>query len=436
MQISTLYQLFKESSGITTDSRRIQPGSMYVALRGDRFDGNTFAAQALKEGASYAIIDRKEYKVDKRTILVENSLETLQKLANYHRYKLDIPIIGITGTNGKTTTKELVRAVLSERFKVWATEGNLNNHIGVPLTLLSMTEDTQIGVVEMGANHPFEIEQLCEIAAPDFGLITNIGKAHLEGFGGFQGVIKTKKELYDYLISQKGTIFYNADNALLSGLIENANVSKISYGQHSGDFYRGTIVRADPFLEIEIVRIADGMEGPKVSVKTNLVGDYNFENILAAACVGSYFNIPMEDIGKAIGNYMPTNSRSQLLQTAKNKVLLDCYNANPSSTEAAIVNFSRIKDPNKIAILGDMLELGEESESEHLRILKILSSFKDIKALLVGKYYKIHASIFDFTAFSSSEEIKQWLVVNPITDSLILVKGSRGIQLEKIVENL
>jgi UDP-N-acetylmuramoyl-tripeptide--D-alanyl-D-alanine ligase len=435
MNIELIYKLFTESSGITTDSRNVKPGAIYLALRGDRFDGNAFTSQALENGASYAIIDNKDYFIDNRTIIIENTLVILQKLANYHRCKLGIPIIAITGTNGKTTTKELVRSVLSQQFEVFATQGNLNNHIGVPITLLSMTSSTQIGIVEMGANHPNEIKQLCEIADPYYGLITNIGKAHLEGFGGFQGVINTKKELYDYVIARGRTIFYNSDNKILSQLLNDAGGQLFSYGLKSGKYCKGKIIEANPYLEIEVKALTK-KRAPKISVKSQIVGDYNAENLLAAVCIGLYFNVPLHKIQTAIEGYIPSNNRSQLKITERNHLLLDYYNANPSSTEAAITNFLRLNYQNKVIILGDMLELGQEAEIEHNRILKMLINLKGIEVLLVGKYYKTIAKPYGFKAFANAEELKTWLGENPLKKRFILIKGSRGIQLEKITDQL
>jgi len=434
MNIETLYQLYSKEYLITTDSRNIQPGCIFIAIRGERFDGNVFAAKALENGAAYAIIDKKECIRDERTIWVENTLETFQKLANYHRNKLGIPIVAITGTNGKTTTKELIRSVLEQRFKVSATQGNLNNHIGVPVTLLSMTPDIELGVVEMGANHPGEINQLCKIAEPNYGLITNIGKAHLEGFGGFQGVIKAKRELYNYLIRNGRTIFFNSDNKILTDLLKDHQVKYVSYGL-ADKHCQGRMIASDPYLKMEFTfQMAN--KPLKIQINTNLVGQYNAENIMAAVCVGLYFKVQPEEIQKAIEHYVPTNNRSQLVNTEKNRLLLDYYNANPSSTEAAIKNFLTLEGNNKVFILGDMLELGDESKTEHENILKILSGLKDCKVLLVGKYYKELAPAFGFLVFSNSEELSVWLAKNPIEQSFVLIKGSRGVQLEKIVEKL
>ena len=433
MEISTLYQIFKEYPKITTDSRNVAENSIYFALKGDKFDGNTFAIETLNKGAKYAIIDDPKYYLDSRTILVENTLRTLQNLANFHRRKLSIPFIAITGSNGKTTTKELIRCVLSEKYKVYATQGNLNNHIGVPLTILSITSDIEMAIIEMGANHPLEIKELCNIAEPDFGIITNIGRAHLEGFGGFEGVIKTKKELYDFLMAENRTVFYNSDNQILSELLT-AYENKISYGngQTSGRC-RGSIIDKSVYLTTEIEDLQQIGSESKINVSTNLLGDYNFENVLAAACIGMHFNIPMLNIKNAIESYVPTNNRSQLKITDKNKLILDCYNANPSSTEAAVLNFAKINEQHKVIILGDMLELGNIAETEHLKILELLKKQTDVKVILVGKIYKSVAQSYEFSAFLDVDELNNWLQLNPMQQSFVLIKGSRGIQLEKIV---
>lgn len=429
MKINELYEIFQQYPVVTTDSRNVPVNAIYFALKGDNFDGNAFAAQALEKGASYAVIDNKDFYSNERTILVEHVLSMLQDLARFHRRKLGIPIIAITGTNGKTTTKELTRSVLAEKYNVLATQGNLNNHIGVPLTLLSMTVNTQVGIIEMGANHPLEIAQLCNIAEPNVGLITNIGKAHLEGFGGFQGVIKTKKELYDFLIANQGKIFYNSDNDLLSGLLETYS-GKISYGTHTATL-TGTIISSNPFLKVEIKSGKD-----VIKVNSNLVGGYNLENILAASTVGLNFSVPLSSIKTAIEAYSPSNNRSQLTNTGKNKLLLDCYNANPSSTEAAIINFSGIDEQHKVIILGDMLELGEDSVKEHLHILELLKEQKSTQVFVVGSYYKTLAEPFGYKAFLHVTELCDWLTQHPMEQSFILIKGSRGIQLEKVVSLL
>ena len=438
MELQQLHELYSQSYKVTTDSRNISKGCLYFALKGEKFDGNEFAKQALETGASFAIVDNKEYYLDDRTILVGNVLETLQNLANYHRKQLHIPVIGITGTNGKTTTKELMNAVLSSKFKVLATKGNLNNHIGVPLTLLSITPEIEIAIIEMGANHPNEIDFLCRIAEPDHAVITNVGKAHLEGFGGFEGVIRTKKELYDDVVRKNGVVFINSDDALLSNMLSlasetNPSVKKISYGFDSGKLIRGTIVSNDPFVS---VAITDQRNRKKEVVNSQLVGEYNAENIVTAVCTGVYFGVSLTEIASAILNYQPANNRSQLIITEKNKVILDCYNANPSSTLASLNNFKKMKGEHKTVILGDMLELGEEAEVEHSQIIHYLKKMSSVDVLLVGEWYQKLSENFSATAFISVDELKSWLRVHPINNNLLLVKGSRGIQLEKIIENL
>jgi UDP-N-acetylmuramoyl-tripeptide--D-alanyl-D-alanine ligase len=431
MEIEKIYQLLKKSTGITTDSRKIALGNIYFALKGESFDGNTFASNALNTGASYAIVDNPSIVTNERMVLVKDVLKTLQELATFHRRALGIPIVGITGTNGKTTTKELIKAVLSSKYKVWATIGNLNNHIGVPLTLLSMNEDTEIGIVEMGANHPLEIKQLCEIAEPDMGLITNIGKGHLDGFGGFEGVKRTKKELYDFLEKRKGLVFYNSDNVILSAIIDKLKVETLSYGPKSGILCKGQAKTGEFFLTIEAEA-----QGIKFSIETKLVGDYNLENVLAACAVGLRFNISPMQISEAISSYTPTNNRSQLFVTSQNRLLLDCYNANPSSTEAALQNFSRLNEPNKAIIIGDMLELGDDSEEEHIKILKLATKISDCKVFIVGPWYKKLSGNYPFKSFETSDELKEYLSSAPLKGHFILIKGSRGIKLEKIIDVL
>jgi UDP-N-acetylmuramoyl-tripeptide--D-alanyl-D-alanine ligase len=432
LEIKDLYSIYIEHPTISIDSRKIENGVLYFALKGDRFDGNSFAAKALADGASYAIIDNKDYFIDHRTVLVDNVLSSLQKLANYHIRQLRIPVLAITGTNGKTTTKELIRAVLSEKYNVLSTTGNLNNHIGVPLTILSITSDHNFAVIEMGANHPYEIEQLCAIAEPGFGLITNIGKAHLEGFGSFEGVIKTKKELYDFIIERNGAIFYNSDNPILNKLLENAGTAKISYGSLSGEYCKGNVVTTDPYVSVKATFCS---ERSVLEINTHIIGSYNLENILAAITIGSYFKVPGQNIKKALENYIPVNNRSQLTKTQKNALILDCYNANPSSTDVALKNLLSMSGIHKIAILGDMLELGTESEKEHRNILNFLTT-NNIEAILTGPVYQKMASEYGFRAFENSDLLYDWLKLNPISGYLILIKGSRGIKLEKVIELL
>ena len=400
MKLEELYQLYIKYRNITTDSRIVKNNALFFALKGDSFDGNVYAERALKNGCSYAIIDNPEYKKDENYIVVNNVLGTLQKLGNLHRKKLDIPILAITGTNGKTTTKELVSSVLSKKFKLTYTQGNLNNHIGVPLTLLSMDETTEFGVVEMGANHMFEIKKLCEIAEPDYGIITNIGKAHLEGFGSFENIIKTKKELYDYVSSKSGKVFYNSDDNILSGLVEQLELDSISYG--NGTRVNGKLNSSDQFLSVKV-----GIGDLSLDIYTKLVGSYNLENVLAAVCVGNYFNIPAKDIKEAIENYIPKNNRSQFIKTDKNNLYLDAYNANPTSVELSLKNFVSLNKPNSSIILGDMLELGENAISEHKAILQLIRNYAFDRVILVGNVYN---------SMDIQDEILQFENVNELKD--------------------
>jgi UDP-N-acetylmuramoyl-tripeptide--D-alanyl-D-alanine ligase len=431
MQIRSLYNIYLQNNNVTTDSRKIQDKVIYFALKGDKFDGNLFAKEALNKGASCAVIDNPRYQTDDRMFLVDNSLIALQQLANFHRKQFKGPVLAITGTNGKTTTKELVKSVLAQKYNVLATEGNLNNHIGVPLTLLSIKPENDFAVVEMGANHPNEIKQLCEIAEPNFGLITNIGKAHLDGFGGFEGVIKTKKELYDFLEFNNGTIFYNGDNELITGILSKFKTSKINYGVNNGSICRGRLKSSDLFLHAEI----QCDDQTKFSISTHLIGNYNFENILAAVAVGKKFGISNDAIKWALDNYQPVNNRSQYLETNKNKLFVDCYNANPSSTELALLNFFSAKGNNKLAILGDMLELGDESDNEHRKIIELLVQEK-CRAILVGPVYNRLAEKYGIQSFETVMDLNVYLIKNNLINNTILLKGSRGIQLEKVIENL
>ncbi len=421
-----IYQLFVEYPNISTDSRNIEKNCIFFALKGDNFNGNKYAEEALKQGAICAIIDEPEYLTSIKTILVDNVLQTLKDLANFHRKKLGIPILAITGTNGKTTTKELVSAVLSAKFNVSFTKGNLNNHIGVPLTLLKMNSNTEFGVVEMGANHPGEIAGLCLIAEPDFGIITNIGKAHLEGFGSFEGVVKTKSELYDYIKSKNGIIFYNIENPLLTKLATDIR-NKISYGKNDADF-NGELLSSPPFVHIK----ASFKKGI-LYLNSNLTGDYNFENILASACIGNYFEVDPIAIQKAIKNYFPQNNRSQLINKNRLKIIMDAYNANPTSMQASIKSFMSIASNNRYLILGDMLELGEYSKTEHIFILELLQQYPNITVYTVGKNFLNIANNFNCQSFQKVEMLCSFLHENPITDGDILIKGSRGIQLEKVL---
>jgi UDP-N-acetylmuramoyl-tripeptide--D-alanyl-D-alanine ligase len=427
MEIATLYQLFLSHPVITTDSRNIPADSIFFALKGANFNGNAFASEALEKGAAYAIIDEEEFASNDRTILVRDVLTCLQQLANYHRNQLGIPILAITGTNGKTTTKELITAVLSKKFNTNATKGNLNNHIGVPVTLLSMNKNTEFGVVEMGANHPGEIKLLCEIANPDFGLITNIGKAHLEGFGSFEGVIRTKSEMYDFIRNKKGICFINADNQLL--VKQSYEIDTITYGTSEKYFLTGETVNADNYLTIKALF-------PKgwLYLKSKLVGGYNSENLLAAACVGKYFGVDPLLIQEAIAEYTPSNNRSQLIQKESNTIIMDAYNANPTSMMASLTNFVNIRHDNKCVILGDMLELGETSDEEHQRIVDFLDQHDLSNIFLVGPIFMQTKDFKQKKKFEHVELLSNYLKTQPIENKLILIKGSRGIHLETVLE--
>ncbi len=429
MNIPDLYAIFREYPTITTDSRNIPANSIFFALKGEKFNGNLFAKNALEKGASFAVIDEAEYATESRFILVEDVLLCLQQLARYHRDQLGLPILAITGTNGKTTTKELIAAVLNRKYKTNYTLGNLNNHIGVPLTILSMTDETEFGVVEMGANHPGEIKTLCDIANPDYGIITNIGKAHLEGFGSFEGVIKTKSELYQFLKAKNAPCFLNADNEIL--IRQAKELTQVSYGISTDYFMTGELASTTNFLVVKALF-------PKgwLYLKSKLVGDYNFENLMAAACVGKYFEVDPLKIQQAITEYTPSNNRSQLITTEKNTIIMDAYNANPTSMMAALSNFTNIKNGQKCLILGDMLELGETSESEHQKIIDYIESqnFKDV--FLVGPIFTNTNSQKEKKKFEHVELLSNYLKTQPIENKFILIKGSRGIHLEKILDLL
>lgn len=424
-----IYQIFRKYPLISTDSRKIENNSLFFALKGENFNGNKFAATALQNGAAYAIIDEKEYLLSEKTILVDDVLQTLKNIANIHRKTLGIPILAITGTNGKTTTKELVAAVLAEKFKVGFTRGNLNNHIGVPLTLLNMDTKTEFGVVEMGANHPGEIAELCQIAEPDFGIITNIGKAHLEGFGSFEGVIKTKSELYGYLKKKGGIVFFNQDNSVLVELTKEI-AQKVCYGTHGADF-TGELLQSHPFVNIK----ANFKKGV-LYLNTNLFGDYNFENILSAACIGNYFQVDPLKIQKALKDYQPKNNRSQLIKKGGLKIIMDAYNANPTSMNASLKSFLTDVSSEHYLILGDMLELGDYAREEHIKVLEFIKGFPQIKTFVVGEIFSITAQNYNCHTFSNVQQLCSFLGKNPIKTGNILIKGSRGIQLEKVLDCL
>lgn len=429
MNSSKIYSLFKKYPVVITDTRKIVPNSIFFALKGDNFNGNKFALQALEKGCKYAVVDEAEYALDDRFILVSNTLIALQDLGREHRRHLGIPILAITGTNGKTTTKELTNEVLKRKYNTVSTVGNLNNHIGVPLTLLSMNKETEFGIVEMGANHPGEIRLLCEIAEPDFGIITNVGKAHLEGFGSFQGVKQTKKELYDFLAKTNGKVFVNSENSHLKEMLNTQEC--ITYGNSENDFSKAKFLQAEPYLVLEL-RSSIG----KLYVKTKLIGAYNFENALAAVTVGRYFQIEDVEIKSALESYMPNNNRSQLKKTERNVLFLDAYNANPSSMKVAVENFASMSFKNKVVILGDMLELGSDSSKEHIDLLNLLEARGMENVILVGSIFSDLNTCPHFKTFKSTIELIEELKKVNFSNQYILIKGSRGIQLEKIVEQL
>ena len=418
MTIQELHHIFLNSSGVCTDSRKIEKDNIFFALKGGNFNGNLFADQAIQEGCSYAIIDEKEFQKSEQYILVDDVLECLQKLSIYHRKQLNCPVIGITGTNGKTTTKELMYAVLNTQYKTIATQGNFNNHIGVPLTLLSTPLDTEILIVEMGANHPGEIAFLSNIAKPNFGIITNIGKAHLEGFGGYKGVIKTKSELYHYIKSNGGKLFVNAKDELLLNLSE--NIERTTYSNNS------QLLSANPLVQFSY---------QETEISTQLIGAYNYPNLAAACCIGRCFGITISNCKKAIENYTPTNNRSQVEKSNKgNTLILDAYNANPSSMRVAIESLQQMSATSKTAIIGDMLELGNDSLQEHQEIVELLKVSNFQCVFLVGEEFQKTTNYF--SSFANTNELNNWLQSSPITDSTILLKGSRGIRLEDLKAEL
>jgi UDP-N-acetylmuramoyl-tripeptide--D-alanyl-D-alanine ligase len=428
MEIHQLYAIYLANPVITTDSRTVTENSLFFALKGEHFNGNHFAMEALRRGASFAVIDEPQTENDNRLIMVDDVLTCLQNLAAYHRRQLAIPVLGITGSNGKTTTKELTASVLSQKYRVKFTLGNLNNHIGVPLTLLSFDKSTEFGVVEMGANHPGEIGQLSRIAQPDFGLITNVGKAHLEGFGSFEMVIQTKSELYRYLESREGTIFIHGENGYL---ITSAGrtLKRITYGTGEENRLRGEIIHSSPYLNLRIW-FPKGI----LYINTRLIGDYNLENILAAAAIGNFFGVDPLLIKKGIEEYIPANNRSQMVRTGSNEIIMDAYNANPSSMQASILNFLSLTHLSKVLIIGDMLELGEYSREEHQKIIDLTLGAKLTSVMIVGKHFSETQYPDNYKAFSNVFQLTDYLKEHPPRNSLILIKGSRGIGLEKILD--
>lgn len=430
--IQTLHQAILQGAQISIDSRQISPNTIFFALKGEKADGNDFALEALQKGALLAVADKPSLPADQpRLIKVKNCLQTLQQLARFHRNTFNIPVLAITGSNGKTTTKELVSTVLAQKYHTHFTQGNYNNHIGVPLTLLRMNTQHQMAVIEMGANHMGEIDLLCQIADPDHGLITNTGKAHIEGFGSVENIVKGKTELYRYLIQRKGSIFVNADNStLMEHLRGFPNV--FSFGKQPGHQVWGKIVSAEPFLVVEATIPADGNSETQ-TIPTQLIGGYNFENVMMAVCVGSHFGVSLPEIALAIGSYTPQNSRSQFTDTGTNKVIWDAYNANPTSMSLAIENFAAMSDSPKALILGDMLEMGSTALQEHQYIADLVQAKGFQLCLLVGQEFEVLQSLpGHIHQFPCTETAARWLKKNPLKGYTILVKGSRGIALEKL----
>lgn len=432
MKLSALYQIFLDCQLVTTDSRNCPEGSLFIALKGESFNGNAFAGKALETGCAYAVIDESEYAIegDQRYILVDDCLQTLQQLANYHRRQLGTRVIGITGTNGKTTTKELISAVLSQSHNILYTLGNLNNHIGVPSTLLRLKAEHDLAVIEMGANHPGEIKFLSEIVEPDCGIITNVGKAHLEGFGSFEGVIKTKGELYDFLRKKEGsTVFIHHDNAYLMNIAGGLNL--IPYGTEDDLYVNGRIIGNSPYLTFEWKA---GKDGETYQVQTQLIGEYNFPNALAAITIGLFFGVEAAKINEALAGYTPQNNRSQLKKTNDNTLIIDAYNANPTSMMAALQNFRNMEVPHKMLLLGDMRELGAESAAEHQKIADYIKECDFEEVWLVGEQFA--AAEHSFKTYPNVQEVIKELETNKPKGYTILIKGSNGIKLSSTVDHL
>ena len=427
MSIIDLYDLFIHNPQITTDSRNCPKGSIFFALKGDKFDGNQYAGKALASGCVYAVIDNPDYYIGERTILVDNVLKTLQQLAHHHRKVLGLPIIGITGTNGKTTTKELLAAVLSTKFNLLYTEGNFNNHIGVPLTLLRLTHDHEMAGIEMGASHPGDIKELVDIVHPNYGIITNVGRAHLEGFGSFEGVIRTKGELYDYIRRSKGKIFIKKENEYLQSIAK--GIEQITYGNGDDAFASGQVVSCDPFLVFNWKQ-----QGKLHTVETHMIGSYNLDNVLAAVAVGRFFKIPAERISRAIAAYEPTNNRSQFKKTENNELIIDAYNANPSSMKVALDNFITMPVQPKAIILGDMRELGPTSDELHAEVVEQIKKGQFDKVFLCGEHFSKVGK--EFSPFATTEAMVEELRKQPLKGYHILIKGSHSMGLEKLADIL
>jgi len=433
MDLSELYKIYLDHSVVTTDSRNVPAGALFFALRGDNFDGNRFAAQALEDGAAFAVVDDPSVCTDERFILVEDTLLALQELGRHHRRQFEIPVIAITGSNGKTTTKELISAVLSSHYPTHFTKGNFNNHIGLPLTLLSMPANTEVAVIEMGANHQGEIELLCELAEPTHGLITNIGKAHLEGFGGIEGVKKGKSELYRYLAGHKGMAFINKNEAFLEELA--APLSKKLFYTKSdapdlaNEYYETQLLAADPFVRVAFLSEA----GELVEAESKLIGLYNFNNIMTAIALGKYFKVPAQKIQAAIEQYVPSNNRSQLLQYQGHTFIMDAYNANPDSMQQAILNLATMESVHKTAILGDMLELGETSAEEHRRIASLANAQGFDQVILTGSAFAESAHELGLRHFEDVSTLREWFVAQEFPATLFLIKASRGMRMERLL---
>ncbi len=431
MSVTQIYNIFSEKQTVSTDSRQITPGCLFFALKGPSFNGNSFALKALELGASFAVIDEEQYATDSRCILVDDVLKTLQQLATYHRHQLGIPVMGIVGSNGKTTTKELIAAVLQKKYNLLATPGNLNNHIGVPLTLLKLTTAHEIAVIEMGANHIGENAELCEIAAPDYGLITNIGKDHLEGFGSMEGVANASSELYAYLLKHGGIAFVNANDEWLMRMASRLSTKKTyaaNYPAHASEAdYEGELTAARPFIQFTM----DGFQKPMHSV---LSGEYNFDNIMAAVAIGRYFGVPMEQIAEGLAAYEPKNNRSQILKKGDVTIYLDAYNANPSSMEVSLMNFAANDFPGKIAVLGDMYELGEYSDKEHQQMAMLAAELGLEEVWLVGPNFAKYSSAVGAKSFTDSAQVKDYISQNDYSGKTFFLKGSRGMKLETITE--
>ncbi|GAB3923217.1 UDP-N-acetylmuramoyl-tripeptide--D-alanyl-D-alanine ligase [Mucilaginibacter myungsuensis] len=427
-----IYQHYQQNPVISTDTRKITPGCIFFALKGDKFDANTFAPQAVEQGAAFAIIDNAQYRVSEQFILVDDVLETLQDVARLHRKHLDIPVIGLTGTNGKTTTKELINAVLSQRFNTLATQGNLNNHIGVPLTILGINNTHEMAVIEMGANHQREIELLCSIAQPSHGLITNVGRAHLEGFGGVEGVKIGKGEMYDHLQNHNGVAFINSNDATLMEMQAKRDIKNIIYfGDREDALISGKLIANAPFLSLSWTNNA---EKQSHEVSSQLTGEYNLDNILIAISIGTYFNLTPDEVNAGIANYQPKNNRSQLMTTATNTLVCDYYNANPSSMAVAIDNISKLAADKKVLILGDMFELGDDSAAEHAGVIQKAMDANVTQRIFIGEAFYQQSELINADFYRTAQDAIDALKAKPIRNATVLIKGSRGMALERLVE--